>query len=265
MDINTYDASKLWQKELALDGTYEHHCYSKYEMEKLKRLGQVWHRILKVTKLKQKNRVFELGCGGGIHLARLALNGFEVHGIDVSSAVANRAQNFLKEVSEFQPIEATVEVANIFEYQSSQLYDMCYHFGVVEHFLELSQRQEIWKKLYSLTKPGGWIVSVVPCGQHLMRSMAREHGLAGYNIPEIDYSCSSHRKEFEDLDLQRIYALPHNYFSFFSAHPLQLVSKVIYPVSFILGNITIPFLPLSEKVKETWAQTLIVIGRKETV
>jgi 2-polyprenyl-3-methyl-5-hydroxy-6-metoxy-1,4-benzoquinol methylase len=88
---------------------------------------------------------------GGTHLAKLAVNGFAVHGIDVSDAVVKRAENYLEEVAKFQSIKASVEFANIFEYQSSNLYDMCYHFGVVEHFLELSQRQQIvpvikWKK-----------------------------------------------------------------------------------------------------------------------
>jgi len=206
--------------------------------------------------------LFELGCGGGIHLAQLALNGFEVHGIDVSDAVAARAQNYLEEVSKFQLIRASVAVANIFEYQSSDSYDMCFHFGVVEHFLELSQRQQIWNKLYSLTKPGGWIVSVVPCGQHLMRGMVRERNLAGYNIPEIDYSCVSHRGEFANLGLQPIYAVPHNYFSFLSAHPSRMISKIIHPMSFVLGNMIIPLVPLPEDIKEVWAHTLIVIGRK---
>ncbi|MBR8833972.1 MAG: methyltransferase [Stigonema ocellatum SAG 48.90 = DSM 106950] len=261
MNTSFYDASKAWKQELEYEG-YEHHCYSAEELKRIRRLGRVWQKILQITKVTPPDRLFELGCGGGTHLARLALNGFEVHGIDVSDAVAVRAHNYLEEVGKFQAIRASVAVANIFEYQSSHSYDICFHFGVVEHFLDLSQRQQIWNKLYSLTKPGGWIVSVVPCGQHIMRKMVREQRLAGYNIPEIDYSCRSHRREFENLGLQPIYAVPHNYFSFLSAHPLRMISKIIYPMSFILGNMIIPSVPLPEYIKEIWAQTLIVMGRK---
>ena len=264
MNTNFYDASEAWKQALK-DGGYNHHCRSAEDIERIKRMGRVWQKILQITKLTPPARLFELGCGGGIHLAQLALNGFEVHGIDVSDAVAARTQNYLQEVAGFLPIRASVEVANIFDYQSSDAYDMCFHFGVVEHFLELLQRQQVWKKMYSLTKPGGWIVSVVSCGQHLMRKMVRAKGLAGYNIPEIDYSCKLHRSEFEELGLNPIYAVPHNYFSFLSAHPSRAVSKVLYPLSFIVGNVFMPYLPMTEEIKERYAHTLIVMGMKPLV
>ncbi|MEH2449579.1 MAG: class I SAM-dependent methyltransferase [Nostoc sp.] len=264
MNTNYYDASETWKQELEHEG-YEHHCYSTKNFKKIKQLSRVWQIILKITKITPPNQLFELGCGGGIHLASLAVNGFEVHGIDISASVASRAKNYLEEVGKFQAIKASIEVANIFDYESTDSYNMCFHFGVVEHFLELSQRQQIWNKLYSLTKPGGWIISVVPCGQHLMRKLVRERGLGGYNIPEIDYSCSLHKEEFENLSLQCILTVPHNYFGFFAAHPSLVISKIIYPVCFIISNITIPYIPISEDIKEHWAQTLIVVGRKSLI
>ena len=259
-----YDASKEWEKALESEG-YESYCQSKDDLKKIKSFGRVWQTILRVTKFSPPDRLFELGCGGGIHLANLAVNGFEVHGIDVSAAVASRANNYLEEVRKFQPIKASVEVANIFDYESDDRYDMCFHFGVVEHFLESSQRQEIWDKLYSLTKPGGWIVSVVPCGQHIMRKLVREKGLGGYNVPEIDYSCSLHKTEFEHISLKSIRTIPHNYFSFLAAHPSFFVSKIMRPIFFILGNLILPYIPLPDNLKEKYAQSLIVIGRKPFV
>lgn len=262
MKTSTYNASEAWKQELSLPGRYELHCSSAQDVQRLKRLGSVWKRILHVTGIQPTAQLFELGCGGGIHLAQLALNGFQVHGIDVSDAVTTRAQTFLDEIRQFQPIEATTEVADIFNYPSEVTYDMCFHFGVVEHFLEVSERQQIWGTLYTLTKPGGWMVSVVPCGQHFMRAMVREHGLAGYNIPEIDYSCASHHAEFEELGLQSIKTLPHNFFAFLSAHPSTIISKWLYPACFILGNTLIPLTPLPDSIKQQWAQTLIVVGQK---
>lgn len=263
MNTNHYETSEAWKQALSLQQVaYKHHCYSVKDLKKIKKYRRVWQRILKVTNLQPSSRIFELGCGGGFQLGALAVNGFEVYGIDVSQDVAGRAKNYLKEISSFQSIKATVEVADIFKYQDSNMYDMCFHFGVVEHFLELPQRQIIWNKLYDLTKPGGWIVSVVPCGLHFMRKMVREKGLGGYEVPEIDYSCYSHRQEFEDLNLSPIYTLTHNYFSFLFTHPSELVSKLIAPSLFITGNTLLPYLPIPEKVKERYAQTIIVIGKK---
>jgi SAM-dependent methyltransferase len=262
MTTSNYNASQAWKQALSLPGKYELHCSSLQDIQRLQKLGHVWKRSLQVTGIQPPAQLFELGCGGGIHLARLALNGFQVHGIDVSDAVAARAQTFLEEIRQFQSIEATIEVADIFNYHSEITYDMCFHFGVVEHFLEVSERQQIWDNLYKLTKPGGWILSVVPCGQHFMRSMVRQHGLAGYNIPEIDYSCASHRAEFKALGLQSITTLPHSFFSFLSAHPSRVVAKWLYPVAFTFGNLLLPSIPLPDLVKERWAQSLIVAGQK---
>ena len=256
-----YDASELWKQELKKEG-YEHHCHSVEEIKLLKKFGRVWNKIFKSTAVAPPARLFELGCGGGKHLAQLALNGFEVHGIDVSEAVATNAQNYLEEIRAFQPIKAHVEVANIFEYQSSKTYDMCFHFGVVEHFLKSAERYQVWEKLVALTRPGGWVVSVVPCGRHFMRAMMRNQRLGGYNIPEIDYACSLHRSEFNRFNLNPIITIPHNYFAFLSAHSLPIVSKVLYPIFFILGNLSFPYLPLSDTIKETCAATLIVIGQR---
>jgi len=264
MNPISYDASEVWKKELSVPGSYEHHCFSEKEANKLARLGQVWRRVFQATGINAPARLFELGCGGGIHLGTLALNGFDVHGIDVSEDVARRAKSYIGEISEFKSISATVETADIFTYEATnQPYDMCFHFGVVEHFLNDAERHRIWCKLKSLTKPGGWIVSVVPCGQHVMRSMVREQGLGGYNVPEIDYSCKLHREEFRKIGLTSVRAFAHSYFSFLSCHPSKFISKLVYPPLFLTSNTILPALPLPEKTAEKWAQTLIVIGKKE--
>jgi SAM-dependent methyltransferase len=262
MSNDHFDVSIAWQKELQ-SGGYEHRCQSPREFCKLKKLGWVWKRILRATGVRAPARVFELGSGGGIHLASLALNGYETHGIDVSAEVTERAINFLREVNAYQPITASVETASIFDEESRQeIYDMCFHFGVVEHFLDNSDRAEIWRRLIRLTKSGGWIVSVVPCGRHFMRTMVREQGLAGYRIPEIDYSCESHIRELQQAGLVSVRGLPHNYFAFLSAHPSRFVSKLLFPFAYLFGNILMPISPIPNSVREILAHSLIVLGRK---
>lgn len=257
------NASEAWKQELSKLGAYEHHCNSFAELRSLKKVGRVWKRIFRVTGIKPPARLFELGCGGGRYLASLALLGFDVHGIDVSGDVAGRAKNYLKEVNAFQPISASVEVADIFSYEAShETYDMCFHFGVIEHFLDDAERRLVWGKLKDLTKPGGYIVSVFPNGQHFMRSMVRKNRLAGYNVPEIDYSCQLHEQEFNGAGLHSVKVLTHSYFSFLSHHPSELISKLVYPPFFVGSNILIPMIPLPGQITEKWAQTLIAIGQK---
>ena len=115
-----------------------------------------------------------------------------------------------------------------------------------------------------LANPGGWLVSVVPCGQHIMRRMTRERELLGYRreLAEIDYSCSSHVEEFRNAGVVNILAMPHSYFFFLRDHPSQAVRKVLYPLLFSIGNIVLTWLPLPSSLTEKFAHTLIVVGQK---
>jgi len=253
--------TELWKEILKLQA-YEHHCHSASDLKKTNKLGWAWRRILRVTQIIPPAKLFELGSGGGRNLVALALKGFPIHGIDVSPNVVERAKHFIQEVKEFQAIKATIEVADILEYETQETYDMCFHVGVVEHFLEDGIRQSIWKKLYDFTKPGGWIVSIVPCGMHIMRNMIRTRGLAGYQIPEIDYSCGLHRKEFIKIGLSPVIIKPHNFFGFLNCHPNYLLSKFIAPMLIIFGNLLLPQFPIKEKIKEKLAHTILACGRR---
>jgi SAM-dependent methyltransferase len=264
MKLQSQDVVNAWKNNLQEDGAYSFRCHTTHDITRIKYLSRVWKKILKLTKLAPPARLFELGCGGGNHLAKLALNGFEVHGIDCSPAVVSRAHKFLNEVKVFHHITAHAEVADIFHYKSTVLYDMCYHFGVVEHYLDHKQRQEIWERLYNITMPGGYIVSVVPCGQHIMRKMMKKYGIGGYNIPEIDYSIDSHVAEFKKVCLNNIQAEPHCYFGFLSSHPSKIISRLVCPLLFIVGNLFIPNLPIRNSIAERYASSLVVIGRKKS-
>ena len=257
------NASRKWVEALANDG-YEHHCYSQQDLVKIKKLGRIWKEIIKQTSIKPPETIFELGCGGGKHLAAMALNGFQVHGIDVSSQVVDRCQNYLNEVSQYAttPIVATVESADIFEYKATTQYDLTYHFGVIEHFLELSDRMIVWHKLYELTKAGGWMISVVPNGSHFWREYIRQNNLCGYNIPEIDYSINRHEQEFLDAKLEDVIAIPWNYFGFMEGIVQGRFNKGLAKIIHLLSNLIIPLVPLPNTAKERLAHSLLVLGKK---
>ena len=257
------NTSNKWVENLKYEG-YEHHCNSQQDLAAIKKLGRIWRETLKRTGIKPPSTMFELGCGGGKHLAALALNGFHVHGIDVSPEVVTRCQNYLNEVSRFADtsILATAEKADIFEYNSSAQYDLTYHFGVVEHFLQVSERMMIWKKLYDLTKPGGWVMSAVPNGSHLWREHIRKNNLCGYNIPEIDYSVTLHEKELIDSGFQNVIAIPWNYFGFAKGIVKGKINKALAKTVFLTSNGVMPVVPLPRTCKERFAHSLLVLGKK---
>jgi SAM-dependent methyltransferase len=261
----TSDPSEAWRALLEHPGGYEHHCSSQEEFNRLRKLGFAWTRVLKIAKLLPGDRAFEVGCGGGKHLALLAAHGFEVHGVDVSPAVAARARNYLASVARFAPIRASVEEANFLEYDvlpRAASFAMSFHAGVVEHFLEPAQRAQIWKKMVALVRPGGWVVSMVPGGKHVLRERIRRERLAGYDVPEIDYGCELHTHEFQAAGLTDIVCMAHNFFSFLPAHQSKLLSGPLSMPTRLLSNATLPWLPVPETWKERFAGTLIVVGRK---
>jgi 2-polyprenyl-3-methyl-5-hydroxy-6-metoxy-1,4-benzoquinol methylase len=258
------DPSEAWKALLTEQGAYQHACSSPQDFKAIRSLGLAWRRILRVVRPPRGARMFELGCGGGKHLATLAANGYVTHGVDVSPEVVERAESYLASVRRFGDIQATAEVANFLEYAVDDQrgsYDVCFHAGVVEHFLDPAQRALIWRKMAALTKPGGAVVSLVPCGAHILRPRIREHHLVGYNVPEIDYSCDLHTREFTAAGLVHITAMAHNFFAFLPAHPSALLRGPLARPLFLAGNATLPWLPLPDTWKERYASTLLVVGR----
>ncbi len=153
---------------------------------------------------------------------------------------------------------------DFFDHKSSETYDLVYHFGVVEHYLDANDRAMFWQRAIDMTSPGGWVVSVVPCGRQLMRAKVREQELCGYrkSVAEIDYSSALHVDEFRQAGLDDIRVMPHAYFYFLNGHPNAVIRKIIYPMLFIFGNALLLYLPLPVAILERFAHTLIVVGRK---
>ncbi len=186
---------KIWVESLEKRG-YEKRCESLKEYKKLRnKLPQAWRLIFKNTGLK-KGELFELGCGGGNHLIRLALHGYKVTGLDCSMEVLQRCRNFADSVEEFHSEKLDMNlIQDDFVFYSSDIkYDMVFSFGVVEHFLKDSERMRVLTKCYNATKRGSWCVTVVPNGACVKRQRIKQKGLGGYNIPEIDYT----RKKLRD-------------------------------------------------------------------
>ena len=261
----TSGPAEAWIQALA-EGGYDHFCRTPDEFRRVRRLGQAWRRIMRTTRLSSPATAFEIGCGGGVHLATLAANGFHVSGIDVSPAVADRARRYLSEVAAFGNGEISVDITtgDFFETNGISQADLVYHFGVVEHYLDPGQRQEFWRRAVEIAKPGGYVVSVVPCGRHLMRKAMREKELLGYRhaLAEFDYSCEIHRTEFQAAGLRDVVLLPHAYLFFLSAFPSPPVRKMVFPAAYALANTVLPLIPFPEATAERLAHTLIAVGRK---
>jgi SAM-dependent methyltransferase len=246
------NVSDRWVEELESTG-YEYHINNIKDCRQL-RLSRVWQRIIKETQLhkSRKLRVLEVGCGGGIHLAKLATLGWECVGVDVSQGVLTRAENFFQEIRQVCGVKLNIKTiaGDFYELENAELgadYDLVFNFGVIEHILDDSARRQFLQKKYDLTKDGGYIVSMVPNGSHPLREKMRRLKLGGYNIPEIDYNQHLMEREFNALGAKQVKILPHNLFVYLLIgkkllwidflHKLfyfgaQVVPEVILPLDF---------------------------------
>ncbi len=208
-----------WRKALEKEG-YGHTALRKGDCLKLKKFTRIWKRALRIVRLSgsfSPHSVFEFGCGGGKHLVPFALHGFQCVGIDVSPEVLERARGYIEDASRLCGAELPIELirGDFLEYNAPDtLYDIVFHVGVIEHFLDDAERLTAIKKMFALAKPGGYVVSMVPSGTHPIRKKMKELGLGGYGIGEIDYTPEIMQKEFEICGAEKAWVLPHNIFGY---------------------------------------------------
>ena len=222
--------AREWMRCLKKEG-YQHTCKTNKEFKRLRRLPRVWKRILSMIDLERGSSCFEVGCGGGMHLVRLTLNGFLVEGIDCAIDEVKRAQKFIKQVADFDNRVSQIRIyngdflSNNCEALIAKKYDLVFDFGVAEHFLERSERLEFIKRKFRLTKKGGWVVSVVPSGKHPYRTIQRSQGLGGYNLPEIDYSPELLKAEILHCGGTGAFILAHNLMGYLNIHPKRRIPE----------------------------------------
>jgi 2-polyprenyl-3-methyl-5-hydroxy-6-metoxy-1,4-benzoquinol methylase len=260
------NVSQRWVEELRGEG-YEHHISDVKDCRQLK-LSRVWQRIFKETQLPKsgKLRILEVGCGGGLQLAKLATMGCECIGIDVSQEVLARAENYFREIHSVcgQELDIKLLAGDFSDMDRTELggyFDLVFNFGVIEHILDDSARLKFLKKKYELIKDGGYIVSMVPNGFHPLRNKMKRMNLGGYNIPEIDYDQHLMEQEFKAIGAKQITILPHNLFVYLLIEKknlfIDMLKKLIY-----LGMQVVPWFFFPQDFCYRHAGSLIGIGRK---
>jgi len=265
---NGYEFSEVaqkWKEALKKEGYEECLCRER-NCKKIKNFSRLWRRIFKCTNFSPYERddlsVFEVGCGGGKHLVQFALNKWRCSGIDCSRGVLKRAQSYINQVSKICGEDLSTELiyGDFLYYKplSKEKFDIVFQVGVLEHFIELKERMLVIEKMFSLAKPGGYVISVVPSGKHPLRDEMREKRLGGYNIPEIDYSPESLFKEMEQAGGKVISVIGHDIFSY-----LPVKKNGIFPFRKIiyLAWQIIPISWLPDKFIFRHAGTLIVIAK----
>lgn len=257
---------KQWQVALKNEG-YDHCVKDKNECSRIKKFSRIWRRILNFIpddiKSADNKSVFEFGCGGGKHLASFILNGWKVAGIDCSAEVLERAKNYLSEIKKICGCQNNFDLirGDFLDYGDKEKYDIVFHVGVIEHFLNNDEREKALKTMFDIAKKDGYVVSIVPAGTHPIRQKMKEKRLGGYGISEIDYTLELIENEMRQCGGKNILALSHNIMGYRLIDDkkgfLRLIDLFLY---YIFQIIPISFLPKSFAYRH--AMTLIGIAQK---
>jgi SAM-dependent methyltransferase len=258
--------SQRWLEELK-DTGYEYHIDEPRDCRQLE-LSRVWKRILEEIRLPKsaKPRILEVGCGGGIQIAKLAAMGWECVGLDVSPEVLSRAEKYFEEIREVCGVSLNIKIiaGDFYDIDRSELgesFDLVFNFGVIEHILDDSARLKFLKKKYDLTRKNGYIISMVPNGSHPLREKMKRAKLGGYNIPEIDYNHDLMQNEFETLGAKQITILPHNLFVYLLMERKYIITDYLRKLFYLTMQIA-PQVIFSRDFCFRHAGSLIGIARK---
>lgn len=254
-----------WRKALK-EGGYEYRLSVKCQCGKIKKFPRVWRKIFRYLDknfFENSSSVFEVGCGGGKYLIPFAIAGWQSVGIDVSEEVVKRAKKYTQEISDICKIKLNIEliIKDFFDYNNQKQFDIVFHVGVVEHYLDENERLNFLKKMFTIVKTGGYIISIVPSGAHPLRKRMKEFNLGGYSIPEIDYLPSLMGEEFKKCGAKEIIILPHNVFGYFLFDQGNKFTKIIKKFFYYIFQL-IPVSWMSFNFASKHGSALIGIAKK---
>ncbi|MEK7476861.1 MAG: methyltransferase domain-containing protein [Candidatus Coatesbacteria bacterium] len=229
-------------------------------------LSRAWRRILRHTGLGRTGavRALEVGCAGGQQCIRLFANGWHCVGLDLSPEVIGRARLYARRVKQVLAPRGSMRfvVGDFMTWRPpARRFDLVFHVGVLEHFLDRRRRLAFLRRMFLMARPGGWVMSMVPNGLHVMRAEQRRKGLGGYNVPEIDYSSRLVAREMEQCGAAHVEVLHHNVFGYLRIKPSRGLMKPARLAAYGLLQ-AFPWRVMPRAFLDRHAYWLIGLGRK---
>jgi SAM-dependent methyltransferase len=127
-------------------------------------------RLSPLMKAHKIQKVLDLGCGVGRHLVYLSQQGFETHGLDISSTGVERCR---KELERHQ-VQATVQVADMLAIPyPDQSFDWVLSVQVIYHTTAATLKQAI-QHVCDKLKPGGFFFVTFPPADNIRADSGQE-------------------------------------------------------------------------------------------
>ena len=138
------------------------------------------------------SRIFDLGCASGNLLYELAVQGYEIEGIDVSTGLIQKARDKLSSLSK----SSAVIQSDITSYSPHKTFDCVVMDNVIEHF-HPDSIHDVLQKCHAMLNEGGYIIILTP------HKFSGPHDISHYFLPLGSKPKGFHLKEFSFTDLYK--------------------------------------------------------------
>jgi tellurite methyltransferase len=153
-------------------------------------------RLAPAMKTHKVQKVLDLGCGVGRHLVYLGRQGFEMHGLDISSAGVERCRKELEQ----HGLQATVQLADMLAIPyPDQSFDWVLSVQVIYHTTADTLKQAI-QHVRTKLKPGGFFFVTFPPADNISSDSGQEIEPRTYRKEEDGESILHHYVVSEEID-----------------------------------------------------------------
>ena len=172
-------------------------------------------------RLREGARVLDLGCGGGVPVAKSLSERFEVTGVDFSSEQIRRARESVP--------TATFQCCDVLDYIPEHLFDAVTAFYVLFH-LPRTDQLELIRRLSMWVKPGGLVLVTITESDE---DPYTEDDFFGATMYWTNFSRSKYEAVFQDAGFQvlSVGVVGHGYWGGERSehHPLLLAERTHRP------------------------------------
>lgn len=215
--------------------------------------------IRRYAQPKRLERVLEGGCGSGKFSVCFAIMGLRATALDYSPRMAANALNLKQAAAGYfgqLALEAAVGDLTHLPFADDS-YSLVFNEGVVEHWLDDSQRLKVIAEMSRVTLPGGTVAIIVPNGGHPLNGYWMKHHPGYLSAPPMTlYTSAQLVAEMKEVGLQDVYADGIGTFSglaFTFPH-----SRLMRLASGALNHT----LPIPRYLRQRMAVHIIALGRK---
>jgi SAM-dependent methyltransferase len=210
------------------------------------------------ARLDRGSRVLEAGCASGKFSVCFAIQGCAVTALDFSPAMLANTDALRQLVErETGPLDLTLVQGDLENLQlEANQFDLVFNEGVVEHWLDHTERRRVLANMARAVKPGGTLAIIIPNGGHPFASHWIEHDLAFLSAPPmVRYNPDLVQSDLATIGLTDLFVDGIYAWRWIDQSSRNRILQLI-------GGGLQRLIPLPKSMRLTWGIHLIGMGRK---